>query len=202
MTASQTIAYLRVSTTDQDIEKNKFDILQLANEKKLGQVEWVDETVSGRISWKKRKIANVIDQLKAGDTLIVSELSRLGRSMMECMEILSIASEKKINVYAVKGNWQLDGSLQSKVMAMVFSMVSEIERDFISSRTKEALAAKKRAGVTLGRPKGSGKSKLDPYKPEIEALLANGSTQKFIAKRYGTTEANLSRWIKKHRLKH
>lgn len=202
MTAPQTIAYLRVSTTDQDIEKNKFDILQLANEKKLGQVDWVDETISGRVSWKKRKIADVIKQLQAGDALIVSELSRLGRSMMECMEILSIASEKKINVYAIKGNWQLDGSLQSKVMAMVFSMVSEIERDFISSRTKEALAAKKRAGMKLGRPKGSGKSKLDPYKPEIEALLANGSTQKFIAKRYGTTEANLSRWIKKHRLKH
>lgn len=201
MASFKTIAYLRVSTTDQDIEKNKFDILQLANEKKLGQVEWVDETVSGRVSWKKRKIADVVDRLQAGDALIVSELSRLGRSMMECMEILSIASEKKINVYAVKGNWQLDGSLQSKVMAMVFSMVSEIERDFISSRTKEALAAKKRAGVKLGRPKGSGKSKLDQYRPEIEALLANGSTQKFIAKRYGTTEANLSRWLKKHKLK-
>ena len=160
-------------------------------------MEWVDETVS----WKKRKIADVVDRLQAGDALIVSELSRLGRSMMECMEILAIASEKKINVYAVKGNWQLDGSLQSKVMAMVFSMVSEIERDFISSRTKEALAAKKRAGVKLGRPKGSGKSKLDQYRPEIEALLANGSTQKFIAKRYGTTEANLSRWLKKYSLR-
>lgn len=201
MTAPQTIAYLRVSTTDQDIEKNKFDILQLANEKKLGQVEWVDETVSGRVSWKKRKIANVIDRLQTGDSLIVSELSRLGRSMMECMEILAIASERKINVYAVKGQWQLDGSLQSKVMAMVFSMVSEIERDFISSRTKEALAAKKRAGVKLGRPKGSGKSKLDQYRPEIEALLANGSTQKFIAKRYRTTEANLSRWLRKRNLR-
>ena len=201
MTAPQTIAYLRVSTSDQDIEKNKFDILQLANEKKLGQVEWVDEAVSGRVSWKKRKIADVVERLGVGDALIVSELSRLGRSMMECMEILAIASEKKINVYAVKGNWQLDGSLQSKVMAMVFSMVSEIERDFISSRTKEALAAKKRVGVKLGRPKGSGKSKLDSYRPEIETLLANGSTQKFIAKRYETTEANLSRWLKKHELK-
>jgi len=201
MTSSHTIAYLRVSTTDQDIEKNKFDILQLANEKGLGRVEWVDETISGRVSWKKRKIADVIDKLQAGDALIVSELSRLGRSMMECMEILSIATEKKINVYAVKGNWQLDGSLQSKVMAMVFSMVAEIERDFISSRTKEALAAKKRAGVKLGRPKGSGKSKLDQYRTEIEALMAIGSTQRFIAKRYGTTEANLSRWMKKHGLR-
>ena len=197
----RTIAYLRVSTTDQDIEKNKFDILQLANEKKLGQVEWVEETVSGRVSWKKRKIADVLEQLQAGDTLLVSELSRLGRSMLECMEILSIASQKEIKIYSVKGNWQLDNSIQSKIIAMAFSMAAEIERDLISQRTKEALAAKKKAGVKLGRPKGIGKSKLDQHRPEIEALLANGSTQKYIAKRYETTEANLSRWIKKHNIR-
>lgn len=84
---------------------------------------------------------------------------------------------------------------------MAFSMAAEIERDLISQRTKEALAARKKAGVTLGRPKGVGKSKLDAYRPEIEALLTNGSTQAFIAKRYSTTEANLSRWLKKHSLK-
>ena len=74
------------------------------------------------------------------------------------MEILSIASRKQINIYAVKGNWQLDQSIQSKIMAMAFAMAAEIERDLISKRTKEALAARKRAGVKLGRPKGSGKA--------------------------------------------
>jgi DNA invertase Pin-like site-specific DNA recombinase len=83
---------------------------------------------------------------------------------------------------------------------MAFSMAAEIERDLISQRTKEALDAKKKAGVRLGRPRGAGKSKLDPYRTEIEALLANGSTQKFIAQRYHTTEANLSKWMKKHKL--
>jgi DNA invertase Pin-like site-specific DNA recombinase len=139
--------------------------------------------------------------LQLGDTLIVSELSRLGRSMLECMEILSIASEKQINIYAVKGNWQLDPSIQSKILAMAFAMAAEIERDLISQRTKEALAAKKRAGIKLGQPRGSGSSKLDKHRPEIEALLANGSTQRYIASRFDTTEANLSRWIKKHGLK-
>lgn len=198
---AKTVAYLRVSTTDQDLQKNKFDILHLANEKGLGKVEWIEEQVSGRVSWKKRKIAQVIEALQTGDSLIVSELSRLGRSMLECMEILSIASQKQINIYAVKGNWQLDQSIQSKIVAMAFSMAAEIERDLISQRTKEALAAKKQAGMKLGRPRGVGKSKLDSYRPEIEALLANGSTQKFIANRYHTTEANLSRWIAKHKLK-
>jgi DNA invertase Pin-like site-specific DNA recombinase len=197
---SKTIAYLRVSTDEQDLQKNKADILHLANEKDLGRVSWVEETVSGRVSWKKRKIAGIIDQLAAGDNLIVSELSRLGRSMLECMEILSIATQKQVNVYAVKGNWQLNDSIQSKIIAMAFSMAAEIERDLISLRTKEALAARKRAGQPLGRPRGIGKSKLDAKRPEIEALLKNGSTQKYIAGRFGTTEANLSRWLKRHGL--
>lgn len=193
-----TIGYLRVSTNEQDLEKNKFDILKLANERGLGQVQWVEEHVSGRVSWRTRKLGAVIENAKAGDTLIVSELSRLGRSMLECMEILSLAVQKQLNIYAVKGNWQLDNSIQSKVVAMAFAIASEIERDLISQRTKEALAARRRAGKPLGRPRGGGKSKLDAHMPEIQALLANGSTQSFIARRYQTTEANFSRWMKKH----
>jgi len=199
-TTKKTIGYLRVSTADQDLDKNKADILNLANEKKLGTVEWVKEQASGKINWRKRKIAEVIDSLKEGDTVLVSELSRLGRSMLECMEILSIALEKKITIYAVKGNWQLDQSIQSKIIAMAFSMAAEIERDLISQRTKEALAVRKKQGVKLGRPKGTGKSKLDAYRPEIEALLKNGATQKFIAQRYDATEATVSRWTKKQGL--
>jgi len=109
----------------------------------------VEEHVSGSVSWRKRGISRVLDELQAGDTLVVSELSRLGRSMLECMEILSIASQKGINLYAVKGNWQLDGTIQSKIMAMAFAMAAEIERDLISQRTKEALAARRRAGKKL-----------------------------------------------------
>ena len=156
MTKLRTVAYLRVSTIDQDLEKNKADILHLANDKGLGQVEWVEEHVSGRVSWRKRRLAALLDRLQSGDTVIVSELSRLGRSMMECMEILPIASQKGVYLYAVKGNWQLDGTIQSKIMAMAFAMAAEIERDLISQRTKEALAARKRAGKKLGRPKGTG----------------------------------------------
>ncbi len=201
MRATKTLAYLRVSTTDQDVEKNKDDILRLSNDKGLGQVVFVEEKVSGTVSWKKRKIAKILEEPKEGDNLIVSELSRIGRSMLEIMQVLSLAMEKGIHVHAVKGNWQLTDSIQSKIMAMVFSMAAEIERDLISKRTKEALKAKKAQGVKLGRPKGTGKSKLDKFRPEIEALLYNGSAQKFIAKRYGISEANLSLWIKKHNLK-
>ena len=200
-TKGKALGYLRVSTADQDLDKNKAEILQLANERDLGKVHWVKETASGRVAWRKRKIAQVLEQAQRGDTILISELSRLGRSMLECMEILSIAMTRGINLYAVKGNWQLDQSIQSKVIAMAFSMAAEIERELISQRTREALRVKKAAGMKLGRPKGPGKSKLDAFRPEIEALLANGSTQKFIAQRYHTTEANLHNWMKKRGIK-
>ena len=78
----KTIGYLRVSTDRQDLEKNKADILSFANQADLGRVVFIEEKASGKISWRKRKIANVLDDLGAGDVLIVSELSRLGRSML------------------------------------------------------------------------------------------------------------------------
>jgi len=197
----RTIAYLRVSTIDQNLEKNKADILHLANDKNLGRVEFIEEKVSGKISWKQRKIGPLIDELKKGDTILLSEFSRLGRSMLECMEIISLAIDKGIKIYTVKGSWQLDDTIQSKVMAMVFSMAAEIERDLISKRTKEALNSVRASGVKLGRPKGPGKSKLDLVKPEVEALLSTGSTQKFIANRYNVTPATLCNWLKKNNIK-
>ena len=198
---SKTIAYLRVSTSEQDLQKDKASILLLANDKDLGKVHFVEEKISGTVSWKKRKIALTIDELQKDDNLIVSELSRIGRSMLEIMEVLKIALEKGINIFAVKGSWQLDQSIQSKIIAVVFSMAAEIERDLISRRTIEGLKARKAAGIKLGRPRGKGKSKLDQYRPEIEALLNNGSKQKFIANRYKTTEANLSNWLKQSGLR-
>ena len=194
----KTIAYLRVSTIDQDTEKNKNEILKFANDKDFGKVVFIEEKASGKKSWKERRIKKIIDELGEGDRLIVPELSRLGRSMLEIMEMLSIARQSGIYIYAVKGGWELNGSIQSKVMAMAFSIAAEIEHDLISKRTKEALKARKAAGVKLGRPKGPGKSKLDQFREEIIALLKNGSTKRYVAKKYGTTPPNLHNWIKKN----
>jgi DNA invertase Pin-like site-specific DNA recombinase len=199
-TKKQVIGYLRVSTASQEVEKNKSDILKLANDKDLGKVTFIEEIISGKVSWRDRKLAGVLNELKKGDSIIVSELSRLGRSMLECMEILSIATSKEIKIFSVKGNWNLDSSLQSKILAMAFSMAAEIERDLISSRTIESLRHCKAMGIKLGRPRGAGKSKLDQYRPEIEALLQNGTTQKFIAKRYSASEATITNWIKKNKI--
>jgi DNA invertase Pin-like site-specific DNA recombinase len=197
----QTFAYLRVSKLDQDLEKNKTDILKLANDAHLGYVQFIEEKISGKVTWRKRQIAAILQQAQDGDAIIVSELSRLGRSMLECMEILSLAMQKGIRIDAVKGNWQLNNSIQSKIVAMAFAMAAEIERDLISQRTTEALAARKLQGMPLGRPKGVGKSKLDAYEVEITALLKNGATKTWIARKYGTTRRNLSHWMKQPQIR-
>lgn len=194
-----TIAYLRVSTADQSNGKFRAQVLEFANKRDLGKVEFIEEKISGRVDWKQRKIGDAIERLGEGDCLIVPELSRLSRSLMEILAILKTCTEKKITVFSCKEQLELsDSNPFNQAMVSMLGIISQLERDLISLRTKEALAAKKADGVTLGRPKGPGKSKLDPHKEEIFALLANGSTKKFIANRYGCSANNLANWIKRN----
>lgn len=201
---SRIIGYLRVSTADQDVEKNKADILSFNNSKQFGgYVEFVEEKVSGAKSWKKRRLAQVVEDMQSGDKLIVPELSRLGRSLVEVLEVLKELTDKEVAVYSVKENFQLNGAdMQSKVMRTMLGLFAEIERDLISARTKEGLEAARASGSLPGRPKGPGKSRLDPYQPEIEALLKNGAKKAFIAERYQVTPAALGKWLKSRGLDH
>ena len=194
------VAYLRVSTVDQDTDKNKADILKFAHSKRFGHVVFIEEKVSGAKPWKQRKIKEVVDELGDGDRLILPELSRLGRSMLEIMEMMAVAKEKGIAIYDIKNRWELNSSIQSKVMAMIFSIAAEIEKDLIRKRTVEGLKAARAKGKLLGRPKGPGKSKLDKYREEIIALLKTGSKQIYIAKKYSTSQPNLYNWLRKHDL--
>ncbi len=200
MRRKKVVGYLRVSTIDQDTEKFKADILTFHNQKRFGgHVEFLEEKVSGLTSWKKRKLKDLVDSMVSGDILIVPELSRLGRSLIEVLEVLNALKDKDVAVYSVKENFQLNGSdMQAKVMSTMLALFADIERDLISARTKEGLAAAKAKGAQLGRPKGIGKSRLDEHKPEIEALLKNGSKKTFIAKRYGVIPATLTHFLKRH----
>ncbi len=191
------IGYLRISTSQQDLENQKLGILELSN-KNNWKVEFVEETVSGRVSYRERMLGKIVDNLKSGDVIIVSELSRLGRSMLEIMELLCRLSEKGIKVYAVKGNYHLNGnSIQSKIMTMVLCMASEIERDLISQRTKEALARLKKEGVKLGRPKGvPGKSRLDGKEDDIKKLLDKKVSIASLAKIHDVSWITMDNFIK------
>ena len=160
-----TFAYLRVSTFEQNTDKNKLDILKFANDKKLGNVEFVEEQISGRSNFKDRKLGKLLNIMKKGDILIVPELSRLARSVSQILEVIDITKQKEIKLYAIKENFSNDEqSITATVTSTIFALVAQIERDLISLRTKEALQAKKATGTKLGRPKGRGKSKSQEFK--------------------------------------
>ena len=148
-------AYTRVSTDKQSVENQRFEILKYTDTKKVTIDHWVEETVSSRRKLTDRLLGKTLEQLKPSDVLIVSELSRLGRNLMEVMSILHTCMEKDIQVHTTKEKYELGNNINSKVLAFAFSLSAEIERQLISQRTKEALARKKREGKKLGRPKGS-----------------------------------------------
>lgn len=165
--------YIRVSTKKQDVDNQRYELLKFAQGNQLSIGEFIEETVSGTKSYKDRKLGGLIERLKKGDTIIITELSRFGRSLLEVMEILNQLMLIEVKILVVKNNMELGQNIQSKVLAFAFGLSAEIERELISSRTKEALEKKKAQGYKLGRPKGStSKSKLDGREAEINSYLA------------------------------
>ena len=191
-----TIGFIRVSTLDQDTEKNKLDILQFANSHKLGNVEFVEEKVSGTKDYKKRKLGALLDSMTKGDVLIVPELSRIARSIVQILEVIQITQDKGITLYSIKENFcNTDTSIASTVTKTIFALVAQIERELISLRTREALHARKQTGVKLGRPQGKGKSRLDEHTDDILRLVALGVPKTMIAKQYGCSVGNLYNFL-------
>ena len=192
-----TYAYLRVSTIDQNTEKNKMDVLKFVNDKKLGNVEFVEEQISGKSNFKNRQLGALLERMGKGDILIVPELSRIARSITQIFEVIDITKQKGIELYSIKENFtNTDKSITSTVTTTVFALVAQIERDLISLRTIEALQAKKANGERLGRPKGRGKSKLDENREEILKLVELKVPKTIIARQYNTSTANLHRFLK------
>lgn len=192
-----TYAYLRVSTLEQNTEKNKLDVLKFANTKKLGNVDFVEEQISGKANFKNRQLGALLEKMKKNDVLIVPELSRIARSITQIFEVIDITKQKGITLYSIKEDFSNnDKSITSTVTTTVFALVAQIERDLISLRTKEALQSKKAQGIKLGRPKGKGKSKLDKYKDEILKLIELKVPKTIIARQYNTSKVNLHRFLK------
>ena len=165
--------YIRVSTDTQTTDNQRFEILKFAAEKKLVIDTWMEETVSSTKNLKDRRLGNLLDQMTKDDVLVVTELSRIGRSLLEVMSILHTLMERQAKVFTTKERYELGNNINSKVLAFAFSLSAEIERSMISSRTKEALARKKSEGQILGRPKGrlSTTTKLTGKEGIIQELL-------------------------------
>lgn len=193
--------YLRVSTDQQTVENQRFEIKSQAQKQDMEIEIWVEETVSGTVKFTNRKLGKLLRKAEKGDVIVCSELSRLGRSLLQIMSILNICMEKGILIITCKEGYRLGDDIQSKVLAFAFGLVAELERNLISQRTKEALARKKAEGIILGRKKGIENTpegyKLFGKKDYIERSLKKGLSFRKICKRCHCSRNTLMRFLEK-----
>ena len=178
--------YIRVSTDKQDCNNQKLGIEQKAKELGVCIDKYIEDAgISGTKEPKERQLGKILKHIKAGDIIICSELSRLGRKLFMIMRILEHCMQVGAKVYTVKDNYELGDNIQSKVLAFAFGLSAEIERDLISQRTKEALARAKLSGTKLGRKPGSKNKthKLDGKDKLIQLLIDKGLNRNQIAKK-------------------
>ena len=201
---SKTIAYIRTSTDKQDLNNQKLEIFEYARKNQLEVDDFIQMSISSRRTSKERRIDEMVEALNGADTLIVTELSRLGRSTAEVIGLVNELIQKKVRVIAIKQSLDIKHhDMTSKVMITLFSLFSELERDLISLRTKEALANKKAQGIQLGKPKGTiQKSKFDKDQNRIKELLALGLSVRKIANLLGfSNHIGLNTYVKKRNLR-
>lgn len=190
--------YIRVSTDKQTVENQRFEINEFCKRQEIIIDRWFEETISGTKDLNDRKLGKLLKKMKKDDTLICSELSRLGRNLLMIMGILNLCMNKEIMVWTIKDNYRLGSDINSKVLAFAFGLSAEIERNLISQRTKEALARKRAEGVILGRPKGSKSSvtKLTGKEKEIKNLLDKQVSYSAISRILGVHRLTVSTFVK------
>lgn len=199
------VAYIRVSTNTQDTQNQKLEIYEYARKQNLQIDQFIEAEASSKKSTKQRRIEELLSEIDSNDTVIITELSRLGRSTSEVIDLVNALIQKQVRVISIKQKLDItDHDMTSKVMVTMFSLFAELERDLISIRTKEALANKKVSGIKLGKPKGTiQKSKFDKDADRIKELLDLGLSVRKIAKHLGlSNHIGLNNYIKKRKLKH
>ena len=193
-------AYCRVSTSDQDANNQKLEILEHARKNNFKVDDFISIEVSSRKDKKTRRIDELMGNLQAGDTLIVSELSRLGRSVGQLSTMVDELVSNKIKFVAIKEGIRLNGNgqkdIQTTALVSCFSMLAEIERQLVSERTKAGLQAARAKGKLLGRPRGStGKSILDGKEEFIQAELKYRVAKSAIARKLEVSRGSLVNFI-------
>jgi DNA invertase Pin-like site-specific DNA recombinase len=190
--------YIRVSTDKQTVENQRYEIHQFCEKNNLAIEKWIEETISGTKIPEKRRLGILLNDIRSGDLIICSELSRLGRSLFMIMSILSRCMDIGAKIWTIKDGYRLGDDIQSKVLAFAFGLSAEIERDLISQRTKEALARCKAEGKKLGRPFGKVvRLKLSGHEEEIRQMLSQGLSKAEIGRRFGTNRNTVRIFINK-----
>jgi DNA invertase Pin-like site-specific DNA recombinase len=192
-----TYGYIRVSTDKQRVDNQRFEIEQFCKFQRIKIDNWIEETISGTKSPEKRRLGMLLKDVKEGDTIICTELSRLGRTLLMIMGIISTCMERKVNIWTIKDNFRLNDDIQSKVLAFAFGLAAEIERNLISQRTKEALARVKAEGKKLGNKGGKYKRvKLTGHEKEIKMMIKEKIPYVEIARRLGVDSETLRKFRK------
>lgn len=193
--------YLRVSTEGQEIESQKLGLLEYANRHGLAPMKLIAETVSRSADWRGRELGKLLDRTERGDVILTPEFTRLAATPGQVFSFLEAASAKGVVLHVTKTGTVMDGSMQSQLLASVFSMASMIELSFVRERTKEGLRRAKLAGIRLGRPPGKeGKLKLDDQGDQIQAYLDIGLPKRRIAKVLGVAYNTVDRYIKRKKM--
>lgn len=190
------VAYVRVSTEKQDLDNQKKEIERYVDNRGITVDQWVEEVVSGTVKKENRQLDKVLSQLQKGDTLIITEISRLSRSLLEILSTMEECVKEGVMVLSVKDGYTFDQSINSTVLIFAFGLISEVERKLISMRTREALISRKQAGIVLGRPYGSRpmRNKLLGQKKQIEEMLEQGAKIKYICALYGVSRNTFERF--------
>lgn len=194
--------YIRVSTDTQTTENQKLVIKEYCKQYRLHHVNWVAETISGTKSPEKRKLGQLMKQVCTGDKIIITEISRLGRSMIMIMDVLQVFLDKGVQVYAIKEGFELGNNIQSKVLAFAFGLCAEIERNLISERTKAGLVRARKQGKKIGRPVGRkpSKYKLTGKESYIRRERRKGKSKSELAKELNVTWTTLNNYIKNNQI--
>lgn len=190
--------YIRVSTDKQTTENQRFEIKKFAEKNGIIINQWFEETISGAADFRQRKLGKLLKRLTKNDILIASEISRLGRNMLQVMTILHYCLNAEAQVWTIKDNYRLGSDIQSKVLAFAFGLSAEIERNLISQRTKEALVRIKAEGRKLGRPTGRGnrRLKLSGQEEQISLMLENKVSKSQIARELKVDRMTLLRFMR------
>lgn len=190
--------YCRVSTAHQHEENQHFVIENFAKQNNLQIDAWVEEKISSSKKLQDRKLGKLLNKLQSGDILITTEISRLGRSLLEVMGILQNCLEKNCQIWTLKENFRLGSDIQSKVLAFAFGLSAELSKSLLQERVRESLARLKANGKKLGRPIGakSKSLKLSKNKKRINRLVNKGISKNEIARIMRVNKSTLYNYMR------
>ena len=200
MEEAMTYGYIRVSTDAQNTENQRMEIQRFCDAAGLRVDCWIEDIISGTKDPRQRKLGKIImENCKAGDLIVCTELSRLGRSLLMIMNTLNFFLERRVQVWTIKDNYRLSDDITSKVISFAFGLAAEIERQLISQRTKVALERARKQGVRVGRKKGqkSARYKLSAFDSYLTEAIRSGRSKRSIARELGVAWDTVNNHLKR-----